>query len=539
MNKILAFAVLISVAFNNYAQTPTFKWINGTDTFNTKALYGTKGIPASGNMPGSRQNSVTWTDSNNNLWLFGGNGYSTTSTAGFLCDLWKYDVSLSQWTWVSGSDSTNKHGVYGTITIAASGNFPGARQNSVTWIDATGNLWLFGGNGYAIGGALTYLNDLWKYDITTNLWTWMSGSKTGAPTSVYGTKGVASASNVPGGRYGSSAWADNNNNLWLLGGQQNTGTVSRLNDLWKYNISSGQWTWMSGSNLSNQNGVYGTKGISSSANTPGARQASVCWKDNNGNFWLFGGDGFAKSNTTNLYMDDLWKYDVSLNEWTWVHGTDTVSQPAVYGTKGVASASNIPGARQMSIGWRDLAGDIWMFGGWGYVGPPFGRMNDLWRYNISLNQWTWIGGANSISQPGVYGTKGVAATTNIPGARRMSVSWTDSNGKFWLLGGTGYDKRDSLGLLNDLWQIDVGAVAGIERNYKESNSFKVYPSPSQTEIAIEFGDFETHDVQLMDVFGKIILTWNVSTKRRIDISSLSSGTYFIRCEDEIKKLIKN
>ncbi len=35
-------------------------------------VYGTLGTPASGNVPGARYSSATWTDSSGNLWLFGG-----------------------------------------------------------------------------------------------------------------------------------------------------------------------------------------------------------------------------------------------------------------------------------------------------------------------------------------------------------------------------------------------------------------------------------------------------------------------------------
>jgi hypothetical protein len=35
---------------------------------------------------------------------------------------------------------------------------------------------------------------------------------------VYGIKGVASSSNIPGGRHSSAKWTDSNNNLWMFGG---------------------------------------------------------------------------------------------------------------------------------------------------------------------------------------------------------------------------------------------------------------------------------------------------------------------------------
>ena len=46
------------------------------------------------------------------------------------------------------------------------------------------------------------------------------------------------------------------------------------------------------------------------------------------------------------------------------------------------------------------------------------------------------------AQPGVYGTLGIAAAGNIPGARDSAATWTDSNGNFWLFGGEGADSQE-------------------------------------------------------------------------------------------------
>ena len=87
--------------------------------------------------------SVSWTDAGGNLWLFGGNG-SPRTPEGLLNDLWKWDGT--NWTWVSGSSAAGQYGTYGTKGVAAPGNVPGAREGSVSWTDASGNLWLFGGH---------------------------------------------------------------------------------------------------------------------------------------------------------------------------------------------------------------------------------------------------------------------------------------------------------------------------------------------------------------------------------------------------------
>ena len=60
------------------------------------------------------------------------------------------------------------------------------------------------------------------------------------------------------------------------------------------------WTWMGGSNTTNQPGVYGKKGNASVENIPGARYGAVGWYDSSREeFWLFGGYGYGNQ----TYMD--------------------------------------------------------------------------------------------------------------------------------------------------------------------------------------------------------------------------------------------
>jgi N-acetylneuraminic acid mutarotase len=113
---------------------------------------------------------LSWSDASGNLWLFGGLGYDSTSAFGVLNDLWKFDPALGangEWAWMGGSNAVGSNGgqsgVYGTLGTEASTNAPGGRDNAVSWSDASGNLWLFGGLGYDSTGIEGDLNDLWKY----------------------------------------------------------------------------------------------------------------------------------------------------------------------------------------------------------------------------------------------------------------------------------------------------------------------------------------------------------------------------------------
>ena len=228
----------------------------------------------------------------------------------------------------------------------------------------------------------------------------------------------------------------------------------------------GEWAWMNGSstiryleggNLSGQPGVYGTLGVPAAGDVPGGRQSPVSWTDSSGHFWLFGGYGFD-ANGTQGYLNDLWEFNPSTNEWAWIGGSSTVpeysAQPGVYGTLGVPAAGNIPGGREDAASWTDSSGNFWLFGGDGLdVNGRGGDLNDLWEFNPSTNEWAWMGGSSTAAnQPGVYGTLGTPAPGNIAGGRAFAVTWTDSSGRLWLFGGSGYDANGRLGYLNDLWE---------------------------------------------------------------------------------------
>jgi N-acetylneuraminic acid mutarotase len=279
----------------------TWMWVSGSNSGNAGGTYGTQGVASTSNAPGARIAAVSWTDTSGNLWLFGGYGYDSSNNLGDLNDLWEFSPTAGTWEWISGSNAISASGVYGTQGTASINNVPGARSSAVSWIDASGNLWLFGGNGYDSAGASSDLNDLWVFNPTTGTWDWVNGSSTGNAGGVYGTKGVDSASNVPGSRNSSTSWSDSSGNLWLFGGS------GYLNDLWKFNLAAGTWEWVSGSNTPNVGGVYGTLGVASTGNMPGARAAAISWTDSSGNLWMFGGNGYDSSNTLGD-LGDLWKY---------------------------------------------------------------------------------------------------------------------------------------------------------------------------------------------------------------------------------------
>lgn len=266
-------------------------------------------------------------------------------------------------------------------------------------------------------------------------WTWIAGSDTPNLNGIYGVEGTAAAANTPSGRYAASSWTDASGNLWLFGGATAPTAASDIwfSDLWKF--SNGQWTWIAGANTPNQSGVYGSQGVATSTNNPGARSDAISWTDPSGNFWLFGGLGLDATGESND-LNDLWKF--ADGQWTWIGGSQIANQQqiGIYGTLGVAAPGNQPGARSDAVSWTDPAGNLWLYGGLGFGSTAaWGYLGDLWKFTPSTGLWTWMAGSTQITQAPVYGTQGTPAAANTPGSRLYSVGWSDASGNLWLFGG--------------------------------------------------------------------------------------------------------
>jgi N-acetylneuraminic acid mutarotase len=411
-------------------------WMGGASQIGAVGSYGTRGSAASSNTPGARSGAVSWIDHAGNLWLFGGSG-----AGGLLNDLWEYTPGTGEWTWMAGSSTGGAAGSYGTQ--GQPGGTPGARTLATAWVDAAGNLWLFGGQGDDASGTSGSLNDLWKYSTTSNQWTWVAGASSAWAS------GDMPPNGMPGGRSGAVGWVDASGDFWLFGG---SGPLGLTNDLWQYVPGTGAWTLVSGSQTSpGSSGVYGMQGTAAMGNTPGSRTQAVAATDASGNLWLFGGSGFASIGGSGL-LNDLWEFSPSTQLWAWMGGWKSINGAGVYGTRSTTDV-NDPGARYAASAVSDASGNLWLFGGVGYdINGKQGPLNDLWEYDTATGKWIWMGGAQISGAAGIYGTLGAGAAGDGPGARSVAVSWMDGTGTLWLFGGQGLAASGTVGLLNDLWQ---------------------------------------------------------------------------------------
>ncbi|ASS49294.1 MAG: hypothetical protein CHH17_11245 [Candidatus Fluviicola riflensis] len=387
------------------------------------------GTYAPGNSPLGRYASASMQDNAGTFWLYSGNGAN---------DLWRFNPSIEQWMHVHGSLTVGQPAVYGTQGVAAPVNHPeSATFGHPSWGDLAGNLWIYGPNG---------LNDLWKFDIATGMWTWMKGTASLSPAS-FGTQGVPAATNNPGTCNETDChWTDSNGNLWLY--------TEFDGNLWKFDVTTNMWIWMKGGGAANANPVYGTMNVFAPNNTPGGFVACpavgtlyTMWMTSDDHLWML-----VNRDGGNI-QSEMWEYDPLTNQWRCrridVH---PFGQSQVFPTPCVENNPAVfPVVRsEMRVDWVDDCNNLYFFGGSTFCTNST-IYNDIWRYNPSNNCYTYIRGGTTPEVPGV---QGVFAPANTPPVAAGGQSWQNENG-FYLMGGQG-----ALQNSNAVWLYAPDSVQG-------------------------------------------------------------------------------
>lgn len=394
------------------------------------------GVFSPANNPSSRYAAVCWKGTNGKFWRYGGDSFG---------DMWQYDPTISEWALMHGASTFSPPTVYGVQGVPAIANTPGEDTfGHPAWADSQGNLWM-----YSVGST----DDLWKYNTSTNMWTFMRGTQGGGAIAVYGTQGVPGPSVSPGmANETDCKWVDSNDNLWLF---------NEFNGvLWKYDPTINQWAWIKGTASSPP--VYGTLGVAASANQPGffsscpAVGALYCmWQDSNDDLWML-------INRDGATLDaEIWKYSIATNNWACMRrdissfGASQVN----YGTQCVESASAFPIPRtELRARWVDGCDNLWIYGGIGFCNQG-SQMGDLWRYSPVTNNWTWIKGTTAGP---VFGAQGIGNALNQPPPSVGQQHWTNEQG-FWLQGGSNFNLAET----HHLWRYVADSVTA---NYTYSNN---------------------------------------------------------------------
>lgn len=348
---------------------------------NVSAVYGNRGSVSGLTHPGSRFGSFSWTGRDGLLHLFGGTGIwsrvisAATVKGGVRADHWVFDPNSQLWSWQSGQSSGNPFPRFSTPGLSPN-NFPGARSSGVSWVDGNGDFWMFGGVYSDLLSLVVYHNDLWRFVPRLKAWEQVRASS--LPS--FGQKGIPSPTNQPPARSDACGWTDPEGNLWLFGGTTDTsidgglGTSDCWNDLWKFDIATRQWTWVSGSSRQS------TQSQITAPATPGSREVPAIWPDpETGDVLLYGGHGVRAEGAEMISPDqplsDLWRWTHSTQTWSRIHGNIT----------GPSSALTRPPAAYLARAWRSPDGLCHLKPG---PGINYEFTKATWQFDPETSTWT-------------------------------------------------------------------------------------------------------------------------------------------------------
>ena len=299
------------------------------------------------------------------LWIFGGE----TKDLGFHTgwnDLWKFNTATKNWTWMGGSTS---HSSSGSYNLVGTPDWPRARYRARGWFDKAGNYWVFGGLYYDGINPPYPLNDMWKYNGTTAIWTCETGDcnqllPPNTPSGNYpSTVGQTSTAYKPRGRGDYGYWIDRDENFWLYGGyngEVHAGGISMW-DTWKYNTKNRDWTLL-------------TLEDAPSAVSPGWQSEPLCWLGNDGLPWM------------KLVNRSIWKF--KNGHWenqrfeapnTWEPAILLNNQPFV------SNSTNQPGSQFTTFNHIKTDSAVYLFNGYGLGTSNFpSYTGGLWRFSLEI-----------------------------------------------------------------------------------------------------------------------------------------------------------
>jgi hypothetical protein len=209
-----------------------------------------------------------------------------------LNDVWQFSLANSSWSWIGGSN-----GYDATVSYTGTQD-PGARELGASWVLASDQTKLYYFGGHYTNGQQDYafMSDMWVFSLTSHSWTYLGGPQVGSIVANY------SNPQWPGPRFGASTWDDGVDNLYLYGGEgyttSNLIASGALNDIWRYTVSTGTWTFLSGTTVLNTTNIPGL---------PDARRSASIWRPVSAPDTVLMFGGLQLSSVYN----DLWAYSIS------------------------------------------------------------------------------------------------------------------------------------------------------------------------------------------------------------------------------------
>src|SRR6188508_202561 len=111
--------LLIFCSLFSTAQTGEWTWMSGDTVSQKEGVYGTQGVPSTLNHPPTLYEGCEWTDNSGNFWYYGGIHSDSTSMISTYGDMWRFNPTTLEWTWMNGPGIPNLAPVYGALRVSA------------------------------------------------------------------------------------------------------------------------------------------------------------------------------------------------------------------------------------------------------------------------------------------------------------------------------------------------------------------------------------------------------------------------------------
>lgn len=412
-------------------------------------------------------------------------------------DVWIYDVEAQEWTWIygSGRSSAPRINYNLTMNVLSTRVVPGGREFHAVFFDIpSNNLYVFGGTPDPFGNQVLPTSTMFRYDIDSGRWAWVSGTRDGV--TVIEFEGVYLGSHGARWEEGPEYFPQPVTQMgyyndhrtrcfYVFGGLYGTNPNLlvtqnfRFNDLWRFNVTSGHWAWLAGSGPGAANSVAIASSDSNKFddfNVPGARAGCNLAVDSiRGFVYIFGGFGYGV--TTPGALNDLWAYDLNKDQFGLLKGAaDPTQAVGIYGLKNQHNPRAVPKARWEAFFAIDQEmGCLYMFGGQNYrQGSPTIRVYymDSWRFDFASSNWAWIAGGSEPDSQGNFGEKNVPRFINNPPGKSAGAYFYDYDKKLFYVHGGRKNPQDEVGndffyFIDDvserLYALSTASVASISR----------------------------------------------------------------------------
>ncbi|KAI3659304.1 hypothetical protein MP638_003520 [Amoeboaphelidium occidentale] len=474
------------LASSVFTQSIPYNWTWwGGETYRTGAVYPpSRGVYLASNKVGSRHYSGMFVDDlKNAAYVFGGYTYSDYEL-GYdrTNDLWKCDFSRdasSAWTWIHGSNQVEAVGVYTSIGDTNSSIYPGSRGEFIYFYDSDlRKFFIIGGIGKTIYPYFGYLNDLWSYDVDTNMFTWIGGTTELDEMPVFVPMEESDTTNIGGLQVAAFAYSHNDKLLYIFGGD---GSGYTSNTLWRYRVSNNRFTalW---SSSTNEFSIIESYGALSSGNKPGLRRTASMIVTHDNLLFVTGGCGplpiRGSMDTTWACTSETWMYNITAGMWAFVGGSPYAYDPGNYT---VDSRYAYPAAK-ISPNWLYDAGrnQILLQGGdYTDANIDFYECSDEWLFDVQTFTWDLVINDTCSKIAPKYGTYRVQSSQNRPGWRGGSAFFSSMNASY-IFGG-----QDN----GDLWKLQFAAPELVVGS--TSSTTTTSQTTSTTEITSEFSSTST------------------------------------------------